>query len=218
MKKHLVTIFCFFVAIFTLSSPVVAAPIVLSGSTYTFYLEGSESDNAFLGLTVFDDVAGTAIRAGLVLTVTENEIGLGDGRSRIRINIAANGDLFPAFSEDAILAIGVDGDGLDLLRTVTLDEVRLTLTDGEGSTVLVSDNLASEVPDRSPWSGVFPAPASAVGLENIGGRGVRNVSFDFFVIEMSTNIPEPSTALLGLIGLTGAFATRRRQRKPVSMA
>lgn len=218
MKKHLVTILCFVVAIFTLSSPAVAAPIVLTGSSYTFYLEGSESNNAFLGQTVFDNVAGTADRAGLILTVTENEIGLGDGRSRIRINIAADGDLFPAFNEAAILAIGLDEDGLDLLRSVTLDEVRLTLADAEGSTVLVSDNLASEVPDRSPWSGLFPAPSSAVGLENIGGRGVRNISFDFFVSEMSTNIPEPSTALLALIGLTGAFATRRRQRKPVNKA
>lgn len=217
MKKHLVTILCLAVAIFTLSSPVVAAPIVLTGSTYTFYLEGAESDNAFLGRTVFDDVAGTTERAGLTLTVTEDEIGLGDGRSRIRINIAANGDLFPALNETAGLAIGVDGDGLDLLRNVTLDDVRLTFSNAEGI-VLISDNLAGEVTDRSPWTGFFPAPLNAVGLENIGGRGVSNISFDFFVSEMSTNIPEPSTALLGLIGLTGAFATRRRQRKPANQA
>ncbi len=220
MKKHLVTILCLAVAIFTLSSPVVAAPIVLTGSTYTFYLEGAESNNAFLGRTVFDDVAGTTIRAGLLLTVTENEIALGGGRSRIRINIAADGDLFPALNETAGLAIGVDADadGLDLLLAVTLDDVRLTFSDAAGNTVLVSDNLAGEVTERSPWTGFFPARASAIGLDNIGGRGVSNISFDFFVSEMSTNIPEPSTALLGLIGLTGAFATRRRQRKPVSQA
>lgn len=218
MKKHLVTIICFAVAIFTLSSPVVAAPIVLTGSTYTFYLEGAESDNSFQGRTVFDDVAGTTERAGLMLTVTENEIALGGGRSRIRINIAADGDLFPAPNETAGLAIGLDGDGLDLLLAVTLDEVRITFSDVNGNTVLISDNLAEQVTQRNPWNGFFPAPLDAVGLENIGGRGVSNISFDFFVSEMSTNIPEPSTALLGLIGLTGAFATRRRQRKPASQA
>lgn len=218
MKKHLISIFCFLVAIFALSGPATAAPIVQDGTTYTFYLEGELSDNSFIGQTVFDNVAGLTTRAGLTLLVTESELALADGRSRIRINIAADGDLFPSVGEAAGLAIGLNGDGLDLFLDVALDEVRITFSDIAGNTLLVSEDLAYEVEQRSPWTGFFPAPASAIGLENIGGLGASTITFDFFVSNIVNDVPEPSTALLGMIGLAGAFAARRRQRKPAIRA
>lgn len=218
MKKNLLSILCFVVAICALSGPAAAAPIVQTGTTYTFYLEGAESDNSFLGQTTFDNVAEFTTRAGLTLTVTESELALTDGRTRIRINIAADGDLFPSAGEAAGLAIGLNGDGLDLLLDVALDEVRLTFSDIAGNTLLVSEDLAGEVEQRSPWTGFFPAPASAVGLDNIGGRGASTITFDFFVSDIVTDVPEPSTALLGMIGLASAFAARRRQRKPAILA
>ena len=218
MKKHLLSILCFVVALCALSGPATAAPIVQTGTTYTFYLEGAESDNSFIGQTTFDNVAEFTTRAGLTLTVTESELALADGRSRIRINIAANGDLFPSVGETAGLAIGLNGDGLDLLLAVALDEVRLTFADAAGNTLLVSEDLADAVDERSPWTGFFPAPAGAVGLDSIGGRGASNITFDFFVSDIVTNVPEPSTAFLGMIGLAGAFAARRRQRKPAIRA
>jgi hypothetical protein len=218
VKKHLLSILCFVVAICTLSGPAAAAPIVQDGTTYTFYLAGSDSDNAFFGQTIFDDVAATSTRAGLLLTVSESELALGEGRSRIRVNIAANGDLFPSIGETVFLAIGADGDGFDLLGSVLLDEVRITFSDIAGNTLLVSDNLATEDVERNPWTGFFPAPANAIGFDSIGGQGASNISFDFFVTEITTDVPEPSTALLGMIGLAGAFAARRRQRKPATRA
>lgn len=218
MKKHLLSILCFVVAICTLSGPALAAPLVQTGTTYSFYLEGSESDNAFLGQTMFDNVAATNTRAGLLLTVSESELDLGGGRSRIRVNIAANGDLFPSADETVFLAIGVDGDGFDLLRNVFLDDVRITFSNFAGNTLLVSENLASEVADRNPWTGFFPAPASAIGLDTLGGQGASNISFDFFVTEIATDVPEPGTVFLGMIGLAGALAARRRQRKPATQA
>jgi hypothetical protein len=218
VKKYLLSTFWCVIAICALSAPATAAPIVQTGTTYTFYLEGSESDNAFLGQTIFDEVAATNSRAGLLLTVSEDELALDGGRSRIRVNIAANGDLFPSAGEAVFLAIGVDGDGFDLLRSVLLDEVRITFSDIFGNTLLVSDNLATEVAERNPWTGIFPAPASAIGFDSIGGQGASNISFDFFVTEIATDVPEPSTALLGMIGFAGAFAARRRQRKPATRA
>lgn len=223
MKKHLLSILCFVVAICALSGPAAAAPIVQTGSTYTFYLEGELSDNSFIGQTTFDNVAEFTTRAGLTLTVTESELALADGRTRIRINIAANGDLFPSVGETAGLGIGLAGaglagDGLDLLLAVALDEVRLTFADAAGNTLLVSEDLADAVDERSPWTGFFPSPTGAVGLESIGGRGASNITFDFFVSDIVTNVPEPSTAFLGMIGLAGAFAARRRQRKPAIRA
>ena len=218
MKKYLLATLCFFVAIGAMCGPAAAAPIVETGTTYTFYLEGSESGNAFLGQTMFDDLAATNVRAGLVLTVSESEVSLGSARSRIRVNIAANGDLFPIIDETAVLAIGVDGDGFDLLRNVLLDEVRITFSDIAGNTLLISDDLVAEVDERNPWNGIFPALGSGIGFENIGGRGASTITFDFFVSDIVTDVPEPSTALLGMIGLAGAFAARRRQRKPATRA
>jgi len=218
VKKYLLATLCFFVAIGAMCGPAAAAPIVETGTTYTFYLEGSESGNAFLGQTMFDDLAATNVRAGLVLTVSESEVSLGSARSRIRVNIAANGDLFPIIDETAVLAIGVDGDGFDLLRNVLLDEVRITFSDIAGNTLLISDDLVAEVDERNPWNGIFPALGSGIGFENIGGRGASTITFDFFVSDIVTDVPEPSTALLGMIGLAGAFAARRRQRKPATRA
>ena len=167
---------------------------------------------------MFDNAPGFATRAGLTLIVTESELALADGRTRIRINIAADGDLFPSLGEAAGLAIGLNGDGLDLLLDVALDEARITFSDIAGNTLLVTEDLAGEVEQRNPWTGFFPAPFSAVGLDNIGGRGASTITFDFFVSNIVTNVPEPSTAFLGMIGLAGAFAARRRQRKPATRA
>lgn len=218
MKKYLLSIICVAVAVCGLFGPATAAPIVQTGTTYTFYLEGFESDNAFLGQTMFDDLAAINMRAGLELIVSESELALDSGRSRIRVNIAANGDLFPVTDETAVLAIGVDGDGFNLLRNVLLDEVRITFSDIAGNTLLISDDLAGEVDNRNPWNGIFPAPGSGIGFDSIGGRGTSNITFDFYVRDMVNDVPEPSTALLGMIGLAGVCAARRRQRKPALRA
>lgn len=191
-----------------------AAPIVLTGSTYSVYIAGSDSNNAFLGETQFDNLPAFAQRGNLLLTLSESEMALGAGQSRIRISISANGDLFPVVDETAILGIGVDGDGLDLLTQVSLDNAEITLYDATGQVLVSSGNLVAEVPNPNPWDGFFPAPGNAFAIAGAGGIGASMITFDFIVTQLGGGqVPEPGTAALALIGLAGALATRRRPRK-----
>jgi len=190
-----------------------AAPIVLTGSTYSIYIAGAESNNAFIGETQFDNVPAFAQRGNLLLSLSESETALGAGQSRIRISISANGDLFPILNEAAILGIGVDGDGLDLLTQVALNNAEITLYNAAGQLLVSSGNLVGDVPNPNPWDGFFPAPGNAFGIAGAGGIGASMISFDFIVTQLGGEVPEPGTVLLGLIGLAGAYAARRRPRQ-----
>jgi hypothetical protein len=212
MKKHLLSIL-FFVMTLGAWTGAVAAPIVLFGSTYTIYIEGAQSGQRFNGQTNFDDTPGFTTRAGLLLTLSEREVALGEGQSSIRLSLSANGDLFPVAGETAGLAIGLGGDGLDLQTLVSLDDARITFYSAAGQVLLSSENLAGDVPNNTPWDGFFPTPTDAFGIDSVGGIGVTMITFDFLVTELVGEVPEPSTTFLGLIGLAGAFAARRRQRK-----
>jgi hypothetical protein len=212
VKKHLLSIL-FLVATLGAWTSATAAPIVLTGSTYSVYIAGNESGNAFLGVTQFDNLAASAQRGDLLLTLSESETALSAGQSRIRISISANGDLFPILDEAAILAIGVDGDGLDLLTQVSLDDARITFYDALGQVLVSSDNLADQVASPQPWDGFFPAPANAFGIGDVGGSGASMITFDFIVTQLGGEVPEPGTVFLGLIGLAGAYAARRRPRQ-----
>jgi hypothetical protein len=212
VKKHLLSIL-FLVATLGAWTSAAAAPIVLAGSTYTVYIAGSESGLVVNGLTHFDNIPEFALGNGLLLTLSESETALGAGQSRIRISISANGELFTAANEAAILGIGVDGDGLDLLTQVSLDAAEITLYDTTGQVMLSSGNLVGDVPNPNPWDGFFPAPGNAFGIADAGGTGVSMITFDFIVGEFTGEVPEPGTVVLGLIGLAGAFAASRRPRK-----
>ena len=212
MKKYLWSILLLAATLGAWTSAT-AAPIVLTGSTYSVYIAGADSNNAFLGETQFDNLPAFAQRANLLLTLSESEMALGAGQSRIRISISADGDLFPILNETAILGIGVDGDGLDLLTQVSLDNAEITLYDATGQVLVSSGNLVGEVPNPNPWDGFFPAPGNAFAIAGAGGIGVSMITFDFIVNQLGGEVPEPGTVALALIGLAGAFAARRRPRK-----
>ena len=212
MKKYLLAIL-FLAATLGAWTSATAAPIVLVGSTYSVYIEGEESGQAFLGQTEFDNLPAFAGRAGLILTLSESETALGAGQSRIRISLSANGELFPIANETAIFGIGVNGDGLDLLTQLSLDDAEITLYNALGQVLLSSGNLAGNAANTQPWDGFFPAPENAIGLEGAGGIGATMITFDFIVSELGGEVPEPGTVFLGVIGLAGAFAARRRPRK-----
>jgi hypothetical protein len=214
VKKHLLSIL-FLVATLGAWTSATAAPIVLTGSTYNVYIAGTESGEVVNGLAHFDTIPEFAFSNDnrLLVTLSESETALGAGQSRIRISISANGDLFRAANESAILGLGVSGDGLDLLTQVSLDDAEITFYNAIGQVLLSSGNLAGTVPNPNPWDGFFPAPGSAFEIAGAGGIGVSMITFDFIVSDFTGEVPEPGTVALGLIGLAGAFAARRRQRK-----
>ena len=214
MKKHLLSILLLITTLGAWTSAG-AAPVVLAGSSYTVYIAGTESGLVVNGLTTFDMTREFAFSNDdrLLLTLSESETALGAGQSRIRLSISANGELFRFPSETAILGIGVDGDGLNLLTQVALNNAEITLYNPTGQALLSSGNLVSGVPNPNPWDGFFPAPGNAFGIAEAGGIGASMITFDFIVTELGGEVPEPGTVVLGLIGLAGAFAARRRPRK-----
>jgi hypothetical protein len=210
MKKYW-TALILLCAVLGLAAP--ASAVVLQGSTYSFYLEGSQSDNNAVLVAHFDGMAETGTRNGQLLTLTESETVLSATTSRISITLRSVGDLFPAANETAILAIGSE-DALDIdgSSQAILTDARVTLFDLAGGVFLASDNLVDFATQPSPWDGTFPAPGSAFGIDEIGGMGIAGITFDFFVSfsPAVTPMPEPGSVLLCVLGMLALVAARRK--------
>jgi len=192
-----------------------ASAIVLTGSTYSVYLEGETSGNASLPVSVFDDTPATFTRAGLLVTTSESDTMLSNVNNRISLNLSADGDLFPVFNEGAYLGVGTFGDVIDLVSEVTLYDVRVTLRDLVGKVLFVSDNLIDSDPtiQTQPWDGSLPTPATSLFISEIGGQGLSNITFDFYVRrEVHSDVPEPGSMLLCGAGLLAACIVRRRRQ------
>lgn len=190
-----------------------AAPIVSVGSTYDIYIEGEASGNPFGWTATFDEAAETNTRAGLELTLTETATDLGGGTHLISILFSANGELFPVIGEGAIVGLGTDFDGIDLLRPVYLNDARIMFfTAGSSLPYFTSSNLADDyrvLYFGDPWSGFFPAGNDAFINGNAGGKGINAFSFRFNVSEIA-QVPEPATMLLLGVGFVSLYVTRRR--------
>lgn len=189
----------------------VAAPLVAAGSTYSFYLQGEESDNAYTGIAAFDGVAEQGFRNTGAFTVNESETDLGNGQSLISIQIRSVGDLFPFLGETAIYGIGLFDFPLMLTSAVSLYEARVSFLDAGNKVLVDSGNLAGDVYQNNPWDGYFPATNDAFGTEGVGGLGVLGINFDFFVSTEPAAVPEPAGALLMGLGLMAMLTMRRRR-------
>lgn len=209
MSKRIFTAVGVAAALAVFSSFAAADNIVAPGSSYSFRMQGEVSGQAFTGTGVFDGLPQGFTRAGLSLSLTESQTDLGGGMFRINVNITANGDLFPSPGEGAIDGLGVNGNGLDLLQPVFLDDARISFSSANG-VYFTTSNLANDYRSElfsGPWDGGFITGESFIN-GNIGGRGTTGVAYEFDV----SVIPEPETyaMLLAGIGLLG-FIARRRQ-------
>jgi hypothetical protein len=190
-----------------------AAAAVMPASTYGVYIEGGSSGNVFTAFPIFDGIAEQGPRAGQMVTINEAEVAFGGGNSRIDVLIDSTGDLFPDFDETAYLGIGVI-DPLDFTYAVSLSDVRVTLRNLVGDIVFASGNIVSQASQSSPWDGSFAALLETVGIDQVGGRNVSNIEFNFYVtpFDATAEVPEPgSLLLLGLALLCVSIAQRRRR-------
>jgi hypothetical protein len=212
MKRFLASLILFATTLGLASS---ASAVVITGTTYTFYLAGEISGNPLAANTVFDNVAASTTRGNLLVTLSESDTALDAASNRITLNLSANGDLFPVFNEGAFLGIGTFGDVLDLETDVTLYDVRVTLSNQTG-VVFASDNLVGDAVNSAPWDGSFPSPGTIFLVSEVGGMGVSNITFDFFVTtQPQGDVPEPGSVLLCGVGLLAVVAVRRYRRTRV---
>ena len=211
MRKFIGSILVVMVTMGLGAQAAVAAPLVAAGSSYSFYLQGYESDNAYAGVAAFDGLAEQGFRNTGAFTVNESETDLGNGQSLISIQIRSTGDLFPFLGETAIYGIGLFDFPLMLTSAVSLYEARVSFLDAGNKVLVDSGNLAGDVYQNNPWDGYFPATNDAFGTEGVGGLGVLGINFDFFVSTESAEVPEPAGALLMGLGLMAMLTMRRRR-------
>lgn len=198
-----------------MSHVAMAAPIVADGSAYSIYLGQPTADEDFFGAATFDNIAESTTFRGVNFIVSESETDLGEGRSRITINVNADGDIFPIAGDEATFGIGVDGDNaLKFVRSISLLDARVSFFGLNDMLLLATDNLADQVATNDPWDGIFPEPFDLFGTDGLGGQNVRSVQFDFVIgDEETTDVPEPTTILLAGLGLMALLALRRQRRK-----
>lgn len=209
MKKNLLLIVWAVIVFFGLGGQAAATPVVQVDSSYSVDIEGAVSDNFFSAVGPFDGAPKSFVRAGVNLILTESDTDLGGGINRITLDLAGDGELFTSSGEQAFLSVGVEGDGLNLLMPVSLDEARIRLFDAFGGLLFESDNLAIAAEMGHPWDGFFPAPGSVIGIDGAGGAGINRVAFEFQVSAMPAAVPEPVSLLLFGVAFAAAGAVRR---------
>ncbi len=212
MRHALVASFAAAVLVAVAAVPAVAAPVVASGSSYSIYLSGLGSDGEIdpvLLSTQFDGSAQSFTRGGLNLSLTETEFDLGGGRSRIVIDLSADGDLFPTPGEAGSFGVGLGGDVLDLTRPVFLDAGFIRLTGAFG--VWSTNNLADDYRDlyfSGAWDGAFMTTNGTIAIGNTGNWNITHVRWEFEVSDLA--VPEPGALSLAGIALLALVGVRRR--------
>ncbi|HEY0953459.1 MAG TPA: PEP-CTERM sorting domain-containing protein [Roseateles sp.] len=193
-----------------------AAPIVAANSAYSVLI-ADEGDSAQLVNQVlltgqFDGSSKNFVAGGQSFTLIETQSDLGGGRHLVRVQLSSDSDMSHFVAGGAggfFYGLGFDGDGLDFLAPVYLDQavVRFATTAGN----YMNDHLASDYRTEyfsGAWSGNFAAPNEAFVVPGGEGFDLRRLNFDFYVQEL----PEPGSLALVTLALVGAGAGARRRR------
>ncbi len=187
------------------------ALVVAPGSSYSVYINGDVSGNELNMTNTFDGVTESFTRAGETLFVSETETGIGPGLHRILIQLDATGDLFPAPGEAGLMGIGIDGNGLDFVNNVFLEDafIRVSI---DGATVFSTVDLADAFRPLflGAWDGKFADTGLPFSIGGLGGANVNGLALEFIVSDLPATVPEPgSVALVGAALLVMGAARRR---------
>lgn len=213
MKKFLLSLLMLTGAA-AVTIPAAATPFVTDNSSYNFYI--SQGNETFNGVTTFDGQAGFApYFRNLTLSVTESETDLNDGRSLIRFELSANGNLFTLPEEEFLFGIGTDAsqNGFDFDTLVDLESVVLTLIDTNGVEFDVTEGLEGAVDQPTPWNGLFLGIDNNLGLSVDDATRIGAIRVDFIVRGQAAEVPEPGSVLLCGVGLMAAMGALRRRRR-----
>lgn len=210
-------------AAFLLSLPVPAAqaaPILLEGGTYDFYLRDHYGPTTLRGLPTDGRITHVDRPVGdlgyVPMHISSEVYELGEGRHSLFISLFSGGaDLFPHWDDAVDLGIGVE-DRLDLARPLRLDGLYVSWWRGNQRTFAGEyTHVYGGLMSLQPWNGRFFAdeqPFGALSWGHTGGRGMTAVTFEFRLSEvapmaLSTPATLPLAALsLALVG----FARRPR--------
>ncbi|WP_426116147.1 PEP-CTERM sorting domain-containing protein [Massilia sp. PWRC2] len=183
-----------------------ASPVVMLGSNYSLYLNGSVSGNARDLTSQFNAAPSEFSRNGLALTVSEVDIDQGNGVNLISLTLLATGPLFPDAADSVELGVGVFGDGIDLLRQVKLTQATLDLFDADGSPFTT---LELPIDGAASWDGIYPSIFNVISFFP-DGIPIFGFSFNFTVTGEAdpttppSDVPEPSSLMLFAVAIFAA--------------
>lgn len=213
MKKFLLSLLLLGSAA-AVSVPAAATPFVTDNSNYTFYV--SQGDETFRGTANFDGQAEFSdYFRNLTLAVNESETYLGNGQSRIRFELSAQGNLFTIPDQDFFFGIGTDPaeNGFDFDSLVNLQSATLTLIDINGVEFDVTEGLEGAVGQPTPWNGLFLGVDDNLGIGGVDATRVARIRVDFIVQGEVAEVPEPGSVLLCGVGLLAGMGALRRRRR-----
>lgn len=190
-----------------------ASPVVLLDSTYSLYLNGSVSGNARDLTSVFDAKPSEFSSNGLSLTISEADIDQGNGVNLISLTLLATGSLFPDATDSVELGMGVFGDGLDLVRQVSLTLATLDLFGADGRSFAA---LELPIDGAASWDGIYPSLLNVISFFP-EGIPIFGFAFNFTVTgaadptEPPSGVPEPSSLMLFAAAMFAAGLWQHRR-------
>lgn len=183
-----------------------ATGLIISFSFDRFTDPAATAANGFIAMGIGTDAGGATVVPGVVTEAQDNSdwaLGFQQGTTT---NPNGNAQTFDGTSATALTNFNYGNTSTSPLE---LHRVRITLTpNGDFNTAGTTVNYDINVDGTSRSTGSFTTSGGDFGILTFSSNQSVTRYIDNLVVEAIT-IPEPSTALLGLIGAVGLLRRRR---------